>query len=91
MHLFIMQGVKYILLFAIFALSTAIGISISKIYQNRVTELMEFKNILNIMKTKIKFTYEPLEEIFKQIAKDNKTCVEQIFRADGKSNIVFSN
>ena len=64
---------KYILLILIFLLSTAIGIVISKMYENRVTELKEFKNNLNIMKTKIKFTYEPLEEIFKQISKDNST------------------
>ena len=63
----------------IFGLSTAIGFLISKSYQNRVVELKEFKNILNIMKTKIKFTYEPLVEIFKQIAKDNDTEIEKIF------------
>ncbi len=45
-----MQGVKYILLIAIFGLSTGIGILISKSYENRVIELKEFKNILNIMK-----------------------------------------
>ena len=70
---------KYILLLAIFALSTAIGFFIAKSYQNRVVELKEFKNILNIMKTKIKFTYEPLAEIFKQISKDNESEVEKIF------------
>lgn len=51
--------VKTILLFAIFSLSTVIGILISKMYENRVKELRQFKNILNIIKTKIKFTYEP--------------------------------
>ena len=48
-------------------------------YENRVLELKEFKNILNIIKTKIKFTYEPLAEIFKQISKDGKTEIEKIF------------
>ena len=67
------------LLIGIFGLSTAIGFLISKSYQNRVVELKEFKTILNIMKTKIKFTYEPLAEIFKQIAKDNDTEIEKIF------------
>ena len=46
----VMQGIKYILLIAIFGLSTGIGILISKSYENRVIELKEFKNILNIMK-----------------------------------------
>ena len=75
----VMKGIKYILLIVIFGLSTGIGILISKSYENRVIELKEFKNVLNIMKTKIKFTYEPLAEIFKQISKDNKTNVERIF------------
>ena len=35
MYLSIMQGIKYILLIAIFGLSTAIGVAISKIYENR--------------------------------------------------------
>ena len=79
MYLSIIQGVKYLLLIGIFGLSTAIGFLISKSYQNRVVELKEFKTILNIMKTKIKFTYEPLREIFLQISKDNNTKIEKIF------------
>lgn len=79
MYLSIIQGIKYILLIAIFGLSTAIGMTIAKTYENRVIELKEFKNILNMMKTKIKFTYEPLAEIFKQIANNNETNVEKIF------------
>lgn len=70
---------KYLLLIVIFSLSTAIGLIISKMYENRVNELKEFKSIFNIMKTKIKFTYEPLREIFLQIAKDNNTKIEKIF------------
>ena len=68
-----------ILLLIIFGLSTSIGMAIARAYGNRVDELKEFKNILNIMKTKIKFTYEPLGEIFRQIAKDNDTEIEKIF------------
>lgn len=79
MHIFIMRTIKYILLAVIFGLSTAIGLTISKIYENRVIELKEFKNILNIIKTKIKFTYQPLAEIFKEIANKNETNVERIF------------
>ena len=79
MHLSIMQGIKYILLFTIFGLSTAIGMAVSKTYENRVVELKEFKNMLNAIKTKIKFTYEPLAEIFKQLANKNDTNIERIF------------
>ena len=78
MCLSIIQGIKYLLLMGIFGLSTAIGFLISKSYQNRVVELKEFKNILNIMKTKIKFTYEPLGEILKEISNnfsDNVSCM----------------
>ena len=74
-----MQIIKYILLISIFLASTAIGLVIAKMYENRVKELKEFKNILNIIKTKIKFTYEPLADIFKQIANENKTNIEKIF------------
>ena len=79
MYLLIIKTIKYLILAGIFGLSTAIGFLISKSYQNRVEELKEFKNVLNIMKTKIRFTYEPLLEIFKQIAKDNESEVEKIF------------
>jgi len=89
MYLSIIQGVKYILLILIFGLSTAIGLAISKTYENRVIELKEFKNILNIMKTKIKFTYEPLAEIFKQISNNNETGVEKIFGQMANQIIYF--
>ena len=79
MSLSVIKTLKYILLLIIFGLSTSIGMAIARAYGNRVDELKEFKNILNIMKTKIKFTYEPLGEIFRQIAKDNDTEIEKIF------------
>lgn len=48
-------------------------------YENRVKELKQFKNILNILKGKIKFTYEPLGEIFKQISQNSSNKIEEIF------------
>lgn len=57
-----------ILFLFLFLASCGIGILFSKKYVNRVNELQEFKTVLNILKTKIRFTYEPLGEIFKEIA-----------------------
>ena len=74
-----MLFLKYLLLFGIFLASSGIGLSISKMYENRVIELKEFKNILNIIKTKIKFTYEPLGDIFKQISQTSSTNIKKIF------------
>lgn len=80
--------IKGILLFLIFLMSTAIGILISKMYENRVKELQQFKNILNILKTKIKFTYEPLGEIFAQISHEGSNKIEEIF-ANIVNRLVF--
>lgn len=60
---------KYIILFAIFSGSFWIGILISRKFKNRVVELREFKETLNILETKIRFTYKPLKEIFEEISK----------------------
>jgi stage III sporulation protein AB len=62
-----MLVLKYILLILIFIISTKIGIISSKRYRRRVEILEEFKILLNRLKAKIKFTYEPLPEIFNQI------------------------
>lgn len=70
--------VKYIFLLFIFGASSFIGMLISKKYKNRVIELKEFKDAGNMLESKIRFTYEPLGEIFEQISKimgnDSKTA-----------------
>ena len=60
---------KYIILCLVFLISFLIGNIISKKYILRVEELKDFKNALNIIENKIKFTYEPLGEIFTQTSK----------------------
>lgn len=75
-----MQVFKLFLLLTIFILSTIIGIAIAKMYENRVKELQEFKSALNAMKIKMKFTYEPLEEIFIDISKNGKNNISKIFK-----------
>lgn len=76
-----MQIFKFFLLMIIWGLSATIGVLISKKYSSRVKELKEIKNALNILETKIKFTYEPLPEIFNEI-KDNMTYnISNIFES----------
>ena len=74
-----MQIIKYCMLFLIFVTSVGIGKLISKKYINRVLELKEIKNALNILKTKIKFTYEPLPEIFREMSQNLQYSIDEIF------------
>ena len=70
---------KTIILMLIFLGSTSIGYIISKKYSNRVIELKEFRNAINILENKIKFTYEPIGEIFKEISKNINTDISNVF------------
>lgn len=74
-----MQIVKYILFIAIFFTSIAIGRLLSKKYVDREKELKEMKNALNIFKSKIKFTYEPIGEVFMEISQTMKNSTGEIF------------
>ena len=65
-----MQFIKYCMLFFVFLIATLIGKNIAQKYRLRLEELEEIKNALNIFKSKIKFTYEPIPEIFKQISEN---------------------
>ncbi len=71
--------IKTAILVIIFCTSSAIGISISKKYANRVKNLKEIKSALNIFETKIKFTYEPIPEIFKEISQNTYKSVSEVF------------
>lgn len=73
----IIKGIIYIL---IFACSTYIGILISNKYKNRVNDLKEFKSVLNIMNTKIRYTYEPVGEIAKDISEMAQFNIGYIFK-----------
>ena len=64
-----MSIIKLILLFLIFSGSSYIGILMSKKYINRVYELRQFKEAMNILENKIKFTYKPLSDIFNDMIK----------------------
>lgn len=71
--------IKYISLFLVFCISFYIGNLISKKYSLRLAELKDIKNALNIIESKIKFTYEPLPDIFIQTSKMVSKNISQIF------------
>lgn len=71
--------VKIIIYSFIFLSSSLIGTLISKKYENRVNELKEFKNALNIFKTKIRYTYEPIPDIFMEISENVKPNISNVF------------
>lgn len=74
-----MQMIKYFILFIILVICSLIGKYISKKYVIRVNELEEMRNALNMFQAKIKFTYEPLQEIFGEIAQNTSKSIGQIF------------
>ena len=74
-----MQLIKYFILFLILILATMVGKYLSKKYVYRLEELEDIKNALNILKSKIKFTYEPIPEIFGEISKTSGKNVSNLF------------
>lgn len=74
-----MQMIKYFMLFIILVACSLIGRYVSKKYVIRVNELEEMKNALNMFRAKIKFTYEPLPEIFEEIAQNTSRSIGQVF------------
>ena len=82
-----MEVVKVFMLFLVFITSALIGKFLSKKYVYRLEELEEMKNSLNIFKSKIKFTYEPIPEIFEEISQNANKNIGIIFsRAKQKMN-----
>lgn len=75
-----MQIIKYFILFLILLASSMIGKFLSKKYVYRLQELEEMRNALNILKTKIKFTYEPIPEIFGEISENMNKNIGNIFK-----------
>ena len=70
---------KYIIMCLVFFICFLIGNIISKRYMLRVKELKDFENALNIIESKIKFTYEPIPEIFRQTSKLLSENISKIF------------
>ena len=79
-----MQFIKYSMLQLVFISSTLIGKYIAQHYYYRLKELEDIKTALNILKSKIKFTYEPLPEIFNEIAQNINKNIAQLFENSTK-------
>lgn len=79
-----MTFVKLCILALIFGLSLTIGRLVANKYSNRVKELKEMKNALNMFETKIKFTYESVPEIFDEISCQIEGNVGNIFKVASK-------
>ena len=78
-----MQIIKYIMLILIFLTSSIIGKLLAQKYKKRLEELEELKNTFNMIKAKIRFSYEPIPEIFEDISKNTQNTqytVSQFFR-----------
>ncbi len=71
--------VKTFFLLGIFIISTYIGITISKKYSSRVKELKELLSALNMFEEKIKFTYEPIPDVFFEISQNCSANIGKIF------------
>ena len=84
-----MQIVKTSILFVIFVLSNLIGRVIAGKYRYRLEELQDMKSALSIFKTKVKFTFEPIPEIFSQIAESLNSSISKIFESanDNMKNV----
>ena len=74
-----MEFIKMIILCLIFFTSALIGRILSKRFAFRLEELEEMQNALNVFKSKIKFTYEPLPEIFEELSNSTISNVSYIF------------
>lgn len=71
--------IKLFLYVLIISTSSTIGIMLSQKYVKRVDELKAFKSALVMLKTKIRYTYAPICEIFTDISKSLKGNVSNLF------------
>ena len=70
---------KWLLLISSFVISVFLGLLIANKYKGRVKDLKAIRSILNILDTKIKYTYQPLPQIFEDISKAYQGSVRRNF------------
>lgn len=57
----------------------------SKKYSNRLKDLKEMRKAFNFFEEKIKFTYEPIPDVFEEISHKLQDNIGEIFRNSSKS------
>lgn len=75
-----MIWIKWILLLGILGSSSYIGFLISDKYKKRVKDLKEIKKGLHIFETKIRYTVEPIPDIFLEISHHLENNIGQVFK-----------
>ncbi len=70
---------KIVLLTMVLAMCSFLGIIKANRFKLRVIDLCEMKKALNLIITKMRYTYEPLPELFKEISKDLNENISNIF------------
>ncbi len=72
--------IKFIILILIFIVAIFIGLALADKYKGRVIDLKNIRNALNILETKIKYTYEPLPQIFEEISTEFTSGISELFK-----------
>lgn len=74
-----MEILKIILLTIVMSMCSFLGIMKANRFKLRVVDLTEIKKALNLILTKMRYTYEPLPELFKDVSKELKANIANIF------------
>lgn len=84
--------IKSINLILVLLICTYLGIQKAKMYEKRYKELQYFQNALNMFKSKLEFTYEPINNIFLEISKIIYNDSSNIFfkTIENKENLNFA-
>lgn len=75
-----MEILKIIILTIIMGMCTGLGLMKANRYKFRVIDLQEMKKALNLATTKMRYTYEPLPDLFYEISKDLNENISNIFK-----------
>ena len=71
--------IKWIILLLILLVCSFLGMAFANTYKERVNDLKQIKMALNILKTKIEYTYEPLPQIFLSLSKEFEGGIRENF------------